>query len=46
MPALIPFDPMCIGKPWHHPPQEALPELRAVEQESLQGIEELEGMLR
>ena len=30
----------------HRPPLEILAELRAVEQEFLQGIEELEGMLR
>ncbi|MCP9886136.1 SAM-dependent DNA methyltransferase [Synechococcus sp. ATX 2A4] len=30
----------------HHPPLEILAELRAIEQEILQGIEELEGMLR
>ena len=30
----------------HHPPLEVLLELRAIEQEILQGIEELEGMLR
>ena len=37
--------------PWlrmveHRPPLEILAELRAIEQEILQGIEELEGMLR
>jgi hypothetical protein len=30
----------------HRPPLEILAELRAIEQEILQGIEELEGMLR
>jgi type I restriction enzyme M protein len=30
----------------HRPPLENLAELRAIEQEILQGIEELEGMLR
>jgi|GEM_PF-315848 len=30
----------------HRPPQEILAELRAIEQEILQGIEELEGVLR
>jgi type I restriction enzyme M protein len=30
----------------HHPPLEVLLQLRAIEQEILQGIEELEGMLR
>jgi type I restriction enzyme M protein len=30
----------------HRPPLETLAELRAIEQEILQGIEELEGMLR
>ena len=30
----------------HRPPPEILAELRAIEQEILQGIEELEGMLR
>lgn len=30
----------------HRPPLEILAELRAIEQETLQGIEELEGMLR
>jgi type I restriction enzyme M protein len=30
----------------HRPPLEILVELRAIEQEILQGIEELEGMLR
>jgi hypothetical protein len=31
---------------WGRPPLEILAELRAIEQEILQGIEELEGMLR
>jgi hypothetical protein len=30
----------------HRPPLEILAEIRAIEQEILQGIEELEGMLR
>jgi type I restriction enzyme M protein len=30
----------------HHPPLEILAELRAIDQGILQGIEELEGMLR
>ena len=37
---------MYAMKPWHRPPLEILAELRAIEQEILQGIEELEGMLR
>jgi len=37
---------MCPMKPLYRPPLEILAELRAIEQEILQGIEELEGMLR
>jgi len=37
---------MCTPKSWHHPPLEILAELRLIDQEILQGIEELEGMLR
>ena len=36
----------ALRDPAHHPPLEILVELRAIEQEILQGIEELEGMLR
>ena len=32
---------MCAPKPRHRPPLEILAELRAIEQEILQGIEEL-----
>jgi type I restriction enzyme M protein len=34
------------GEVEHRPPLEILTELRQIEQEILQGIEELEGMLR
>ena len=37
---------MCPMNPLHRPPLEILAELRAIEQEILQGIEVLEGMLR
>ena len=37
---------MCPMKPLYRPPLEILAELRAIEQKILQGIEELEGMLR
>ena len=37
---------LCLDELEHHPPLEILAELRAIEQEILQGIEELEGMLR
>lgn len=37
---------LCLDKVEHPPPLEILSELRAIEQEILQGIEELEGMLR
>jgi hypothetical protein len=37
---------MCPIKPLYCPRLEILAELRAIEQEILQGIEELEGMLR
>jgi type I restriction enzyme M protein len=37
---------LCLKKVEHRPPLEILAELRAIEQEILQGIEELEGMLR
>ena len=39
----VPFG--CHGR-HHHPPLEILAELRQIEPEILQGIEELEGMLR
>ena len=39
----IPIPPSKIK---HRPPLEILAELRSIEQEILQGIEELEGMLR
>jgi hypothetical protein len=42
----IPCHSMYAAKKWHCPPLEILAELRAIEQEILQGIEELEGMLR
>ena len=38
--------PFPHSKSKHRPPLEILAELRAIEQEILQGIEELEGMLR
>ena len=37
---------MCSMNPLHRLPLEILAELRAIEQEILQGIEELEGMLQ
>jgi len=37
---------MVRGEVEHRPPLEVFPELWAIEQEILQGIEELEGMLR
>lgn len=37
---------MYATNPWHRPPLEILAQPRAIEQEILQGIEELEGMLR
>ena len=37
---------MCPIKPLYRPPLEILAELMAIEQEMLQGIDELEGMLR
>ena len=37
---------MCPMKPLYRPPLKILGELRAIEQEILHGIEELEGMLR
>lgn len=37
---------MCPMKPLYRPPLEILAELRQIEQEILQGIEQLEGMLR
>jgi type I restriction enzyme M protein len=36
----------CLDEVEHRPPLEILTELRAIEQEILRGIEELEGMLR
>jgi hypothetical protein len=36
---------MYAMKPWHCPPLEILAELRAIEQENLLVIEELEGIL-
>ena len=36
----------ALRDPAHRPPLEILAELRAIEQEILQGIEELEGMLQ
>ena len=43
---LTPAHSMFTVKRWYRPPLEILAELRAIEQEILQGIEELEGMLR
>jgi hypothetical protein len=37
---------MLAMQPRHRPPLEILAELRGIEQEILQGIEELEGLLR
>lgn len=37
---------LCLEEVGHHPPLEIPAELRAIEQEILQGIDELEGMLR
>jgi type I restriction enzyme M protein len=37
---------LSLGEVEHRPPLELLAELQAIEQEILQGIEELEGMLR
>ena len=37
---------MYATEPCHHRPLEILAELRAIEPEILQGVEELEGMLR
>ncbi len=37
---------LCLDEVEHRPPLEILAELRAIEQQILQGIEELEGMLR
>jgi type I restriction enzyme M protein len=37
---------LCLDEVAHRPPREILAELRAIEQAILQGIEELEGMLR
>lgn len=37
---------LCLEEVVHHSSLEILGELRAIEQEILQGIEELEGLLR
>jgi hypothetical protein len=37
---------LCLDEAEHRPPLEILAELQAIEQGILQGIEELEGMLR
>ena len=43
---LLAWHSMGPMKPLYRPPLEILAELRTIEQEILQGIEELEGMLR
>jgi hypothetical protein len=42
----IPCHSTYATKLWHRLPLEVLAELRAIEDNTLQGIEELEGMLR
>jgi hypothetical protein len=46
MTELVACHSIYATKSWHRRPLEILAELRAIEQEILQGIEELEGMLR
>jgi len=46
MTEFIASNSMSVAKRWHRPPLVILAEMQAIEQEILEGIEDLEGMMR